>query len=493
MNKEEENNLNVLKLQQEQDFKKVIKYYYKNEISEEEINYIYDKLMNSFDIKTEEDLFNVLNDLDNDGIEDEPAIEEEKESTEDDTQESVVEDKQPEKEVQVIKEVVKEPKTVKESSKPKEAQEENKNIKKDKKNQPKDTKKLNKKNLFIIIGTAVLLIIISIVLVIVFSKPKDEDKKEDKTTATTWKDVLKTEAKDGSLKKKLEDKLDDFNITTEDVDLMLMDIDSDNDAELIAHVSNKKTNKLLTYEIDKKISYSKDYDLSSDDALGFVYNTINENTYWYINSDSDKTVISVTDKDVSDEDFTTNYYVLTNQYKDKNVLDQSIEVSLDNKDLSKDMDKVIKNNLTNKEFMSSNNLTIKKIKQEIKANEEEKLAEEEKKKQEEEQKALEEQKKQEEEQKKAEEEKKKQEASSSKSFEIVDTSLSDSSFNCPQVEEVIYKDSKNTYSLPCQKSDHIVVKYSDGSVEMIKTALNNGNIKITDLKKFNIQYYTDEN
>lgn len=493
MNKEEENNLNVLKLQQEQDFKKVIKYYYKNEISEEEINYIYDKLMNSFDIKTEEDLFNVLNDLDNDGTEDEPAIEEEKESTEDDTQESVVENKQPEKEVQVIKEVVKEPKTVKESSKPKEAQEENKNIKKDKKNQPKDTKKLNKKNLFIIIGTAVLLIIISIVLVIVFSKPKDEDKKEDKTTATTWKDVLKTEAKDGSLKKKLEDKLDDFNITTEDVDLMLMDIDSDNDAELIAHVSNKKTNKLLTYEIDKKISYSKDYDLSSDDALGFVYNTINENTYWYINSDSDKTVISVTDKDVSDEDFTTNYYVLTNQYKDKNVLDQSIEVSLDNKDLSKDMDKVIKNNLTNKEFMSSNNLTIKKIKQEIKANEEEKLAEEEKKKQEEEQKALEEQKKQEEEQKKAEEEKKKQEASSSKSFEIVDTSLSDSSFNCPQVEEVIYKDSKNTYSLPCQKSDHIVVKYSDGSVEMIKTALNNGNIKITDLKKFNIQYYTDEN
>ena len=107
MNKEEENNLNVLKLQQEQDFKKVIKYYYKNEISEEEINYIYDKLMNSFDIKTEEDLFNVLNDLDNDGTEDEPVFEEEKESTEDDTQESVVEDKQPEKEVQVIKEVVK--------------------------------------------------------------------------------------------------------------------------------------------------------------------------------------------------------------------------------------------------------------------------------------------------------------------------------------------------------------------------------------------------
>ena len=43
MNKEEENNLNVLKLQQEQDFKKVIKYYYKNEISEEEINYIYNE------------------------------------------------------------------------------------------------------------------------------------------------------------------------------------------------------------------------------------------------------------------------------------------------------------------------------------------------------------------------------------------------------------------------------------------------------------------
>ena len=145
----------------------------------------------------------------------------------------------------------------------------------------------------------------------------------------------------------------------------------------------------------------------------------------------------------------------------------------------------VKKNSKNKEVKSTEGqnteITVNK------ANEEEKLAEEEKKKQEEEQKALEEQKKQEEEQKKAEEEKKKQEASSSKSFEIVDTSLSDSSFNCPQVEEVIYKDSKYTYSLPCQKSDHIVVKYSDGSVEMIKTALNNGNIKITDLKKFNIQ------
>jgi len=96
-------------------------------------------------------------------------------------------------------------------------------------------------------------------------------------------------------------------------------------------------------------------------------------------------------------------------------------------------------------------------------------------------------------QKKAEEEKKKQEASSSKSFEIVDTSLNVSGFNCPQALEEIYKDSKYTYSLPCTKSSYIVVKYSDGSVENIKTALNNGNIKITDLKKFNIQYYTDEN
>lgn len=73
-------------------------------------------------------------------------------------------------------------------------------------------------------------------------------------------------------------------------------------------------------------------------------------------------------------------------------------------------------------------------------------------------------------------------------FTIVDTTLNIKDFACAEMLEEIYKDSNYTYYLSCLKSKYIEVRYSDGTKETIKEALKNGNIKISDLDKFNIEF-----
>ncbi|MBR5228103.1 MAG: hypothetical protein IKV94_05665 [Clostridia bacterium] len=74
-------------------------------------------------------------------------------------------------------------------------------------------------------------------------------------------------------------------------------------------------------------------------------------------------------------------------------------------------------------------------------------------------------------------------------FTIVDTTLTIKDFACAEMLEEIYKDSNYTYYLSCLKSKYIEVRYSDGTKETIKEALKNGNIKISDLDKFNIEFF----
>ena len=60
------------------------------------------------------------------------------------------------------------------------------------------------------------------------------------------------------------------------------------------------------------------------------------------------------------------------------------------------------------------------------------------------------------------------------------------------VLEEIYRDEKYIYSLPCLKSEYIIVKYENNINENIKEALKNKRINIQDLDNYNIKYYKDE-
>lgn len=61
----------------------------------------------------------------------------------------------------------------------------------------------------------------------------------------------------------------------------------------------------------------------------------------------------------------------------------------------------------------------------------------------------------------------------------------------PDALEKIHEDDKNEYYFPAIYSHYVIVHYSDGTQEDIKSALKNGRAKLSDLDRFGIDYYTE--
>lgn len=77
-------------------------------------------------------------------------------------------------------------------------------------------------------------------------------------------------------------------------------------------------------------------------------------------------------------------------------------------------------------------------------------------------------------------------------YEIVDKTKYMEDFACAEVLEEIYEDEKYIYYLPCMKSQYIEVRYENLRREKLISALANGNISISDLDKFDIDYIKEE-
>lgn len=76
-----------------------------------------------------------------------------------------------------------------------------------------------------------------------------------------------------------------------------------------------------------------------------------------------------------------------------------------------------------------------------------------------------------------------------KEFVIVDSSKNNENFACDSALEEIYKDDEYIYYLPCQKSQYIKVIYASNEYqEGLKSSLEDGKIKISDLDEFSIEY-----
>lgn len=80
-----------------------------------------------------------------------------------------------------------------------------------------------------------------------------------------------------------------------------------------------------------------------------------------------------------------------------------------------------------------------------------------------------------------------------KEFVIVDSSKNNENFTCASALEEIYKDDEYIYYLPCQKRQYIKVIYAPNEYqEGLKSSLEDGRIKISDLDEFNIEYIKKE-
>ena len=65
-------------------------------------------------------------------------------------------------------------------------------------------------------------------------------------------------------------------------------------------------------------------------------------------------------------------------------------------------------------------------------------------------------------------------------------------FACDDALEGFYEDDTYTYYWSCIKNKYMIVKYDDGSKELISEALEKKHIDIQMLDKFNISYIKEE-
>lgn len=73
-------------------------------------------------------------------------------------------------------------------------------------------------------------------------------------------------------------------------------------------------------------------------------------------------------------------------------------------------------------------------------------------------------------------------------YTLIDQTKEIKDFACAAALEQFYEDENNTYYWNCIKNEYMIVKYIDGSKELISTALKNKHINIQILDKFNINY-----
>ena len=77
-------------------------------------------------------------------------------------------------------------------------------------------------------------------------------------------------------------------------------------------------------------------------------------------------------------------------------------------------------------------------------------------------------------------------------FTLVDETKNKKDFACDEALEGFYADENYTYYWSCIKNKYMIVKYDDGSKELISDALEKKHIDIQMLDKFNISYIKEE-
>jgi len=77
-------------------------------------------------------------------------------------------------------------------------------------------------------------------------------------------------------------------------------------------------------------------------------------------------------------------------------------------------------------------------------------------------------------------------------YTLVDETKNKKDFACAEALESFYEDEHYTYYWSCIKNKYMIVKYDDGSKELISEALKNKHIEIGVLDKFDIDYIKEE-
>ena len=162
-----------------------------------------------------------------------------------------------------------------------------------------------------------------------------------------------------------------------------MDIDSDNEKELVGYAEDGSKKYILKFEVyDGDVIYEDKYQVDSQEALNYSYSMSEDKIYWTTAYMSEYTVIKHPKRVLKSVDYSNDFYLVADKYKEKSFFDSGIEYRSGSKI---NASKLEKNEITHKKILEDKKLTdsgVKEMAVKIKTEKEQALqAEEEAKKQ----------------------------------------------------------------------------------------------------------------
>ena len=193
-----------------------------------------------------------------------------------------------------------------------------------------DVDKQRKIRLIIII--AVLVVIIGVV-VAVFVLPSGKKSKNSTINArkvsnnySMFVNSIDSSAKSGALDKEVNKALKEVRLNTDTLSMMALDIDSDNELELVAFAEDGSEKYLLQFEVyDGDVLYEDKFQLNEKNSLAYAYSIKEGKTYWITDYVSEYTIIKHPRRVLKSIDFLDGYYVITNKFDEKEILDNAVE------------------------------------------------------------------------------------------------------------------------------------------------------------------------
>lgn len=221
----------------------------------------------------------------------------------------------------------------------------------------KDSK--SNKKLYIVLGIIGALILILLIILIVILGHKKPEEVETVPKESQFVTTMKKSIKEDSLSQEINKGLEKLNIKTNTVKLLYIDIDSDSNKEVVAYAEEGSTKGIIQLEIADDIIFDDAFPMDSIDSLGYVYDSIQSKNFWYTLKDKNYTLISSAKKIIKEEDFLDSYFIITQKYKEKAILQNAISYEF-GKNL--DIEKLEKISFTNEELLTDNKLKIEDIK-----------------------------------------------------------------------------------------------------------------------------------
>ena len=233
--------------------------------------------------------------------------------------------------------------------------------------------KKSKKNLFIIVGLAFVILIVMITLFVLLFRPKKNHEAVEMREVvedTSFYGILKDSMKQGEFQDEVSVALKEISSNASKLYFIPIDIDSDEDLELVAYVDDE-TKYLIQFEMTDGVYFEDSFELDSFESFGYAYSLDDNRCCWFTESKDYVTLIQNRKTVLKKEDFLKQYYVVSNDFVNKITLEDFLSYNLGAK---LDVELLEKQEITEKKLFEENQLTLLGIREKVMKQLEEKAA-----------------------------------------------------------------------------------------------------------------------